>query len=215
MRPPTLRLRVKVTSPALPAARATQLPSVHADSQSKQPARPLLQSSRVCLHHSPFGLLLGAPSPLLCDVGPDRMECHVRPRPQGSVVRDVTISLRSEQGWTPHRAGGAPGIVTLGFRSPSSCVSRLPPAAAPVSFLFGASGRQSGGSGERREGLLAQLRGLHALLQSFLQLFRAAELLMEKLEAAWQGVERRPLEERKEPLREDCGCLCRRLPGAG
>ena len=69
--------------------------------------------------------------------------------------------------------------------------ARLPPAAALVGFLFGASGWQSGGSRECRERLLAQLRGLHVLLQSFLQLFRAAELLMEKLEAAWQGVERR------------------------
>ena len=69
--------------------------------------------------------------------------------------------------------------------------ARLPPAAAPVSFLSGASGWQSGGSGECRERLLAQLRGLHVLLQSFFQLFRAAELLMVKLEAAWQGVESR------------------------
>ena len=122
LRTPTLRLRVKVTSPALPAAGATELPSVHPDSQSEQPVHPLLRSSRACLHHSPFGLLLGAPSPLLCDVGPDRMARHVRPRPQGSVVRGVATSLRSEQGWTPHRAGGAPGIVTLGFQSPSSCV---------------------------------------------------------------------------------------------
>ena len=38
--PPTLRLRVNVTSPALPAVRATELPSVHPDSQSRQPARP-------------------------------------------------------------------------------------------------------------------------------------------------------------------------------
>ena len=92
--------------------------------------------------------------------------------------------------------------------------ARLPPAAALVGFLFGASGWQSGGSRECRERLLAQLRGLHVLLQSFLQLFRAAELLMEKLEAAWQGVERTAssLQEGKESLREHCGWLCRRLP---
>lgn len=70
-------------------------------------------------------------------------------------------------------------------------MSWLPPAAALVSLLSGASGWQSGGSGERGEGLPAQLRRLHALLQSFLQVFWVAELLMEKLEAAWQGVEMR------------------------
>lgn len=39
--------------------------------------------------------------------------------------------------------------------------------------------------------LPARLRGLHALLQSFFRVFPVVELLMEKLEAAWQGVEMR------------------------